>query len=438
MHWSGKNSVFVRVMALPMVTFFGVATAVADSTELRGDEVPHAQRALAGSATQGVVGLPCGPGNGDCGVANQTPGCDDAVCCAAVCAVDAFCCGGTWDSMCVGVAAGQPDCTPIFGTCCFIDGGCTDTTATGCVTFGGTFQGTGTRCATTFCPIICGLGAGDCLTANGTPGCDNTLCCTNICAVDPFCCNNNWDGQCAAQAMIDPSCQGGACCLPGSLCFDAFDPFDCQNSGGLFQGVGTMCLTTICPEPPTTCCLPDGSCVLVVDEQACLDQGGDVIGVGVPCGPGLCPAGACCFPDGSCIVVANQSGCETAGGTYQGDFTFCMPNDCPQPSGACCFSDGTCQLVPEVVCDALAGLYQGDGTVCVPDPCAAPCPWDCIPAPDGNGVVNIDDLLAVINAFGEPGGTCDNAPDNGDGTFGNGTVNIDDLLGVINNFGECP
>jgi len=72
-----------------------------------------------------------------------------------------------------------------------------------------------------------------------------------------------------------------------------------------------------------------------------------------------------------------------------------------------------------------------------------PCPWDC--APDngdgtfGNGVVNIDDVLGVINEFGLVGAsTCDNSPDNGDGTFGNGVVNIDDVLGVINNSGPCP
>ncbi|MCA9296894.1 MAG: hypothetical protein KC983_10255, partial [Phycisphaerales bacterium] len=51
-----------------------------------------------------------------------------------------------------------------------------------------------------------------------------------------------------------------------------------------------------------------------------------------------------------------------------------------------------------------------------------PCPADC--APDngdgtyGNAVVNIDDLLATVNAFGATGGPCDSAPDNGDGTFG--------------------
>ncbi|MEM7230080.1 MAG: hypothetical protein AAF432_14830, partial [Planctomycetota bacterium] len=75
----------------------------------------------------------------------------------------------------------------------------------------------------------------------------------------------------------------------------------------------------------------------------------------------------------------------------------------------------------------------------IPDDCVAmtPCPWDCAPA-GGNGVINIDDLLAVINAFGSTSSSCDSAPDNGDGTFGNGIVNIDDLLAVINNFGACP
>ncbi|MEM7229600.1 MAG: hypothetical protein AAF432_12385 [Planctomycetota bacterium] len=66
-----------------------------------------------------------------------------------------------------------------------------------------------------------------------------------------------------------------------------------------------------------------------------------------------------------------------------------------------------------------------------------PCPFDCSPL-GGNGVVTVDDLIAVINAFGQLGGPCDIAPDNGDGTVGNLVVNIDDLLAVILNFGDCP
>ena len=55
-----------------------------------------------------------------------------------------------------------------------------------------------------------------------------------------------------------------------------------------------------------------------------------------------------------------------------------------------------------------------------------PCPGD----DDGNGEVNIDDLLSVIGNF-TCTGDCDGDVDD------NGQVNIDDLLMVIGNFGPC-
>jgi len=66
-----------------------------------------------------------------------------------------------------------------------------------------------------------------------------------------------------------------------------------------------------------------------------------------------------------------------------------------------------------------------------------PCPADITPA-GGNGVVNIDDLVAVLNAFGPcgvPPSSCDAdiTPLGGDGV-----VNIDDLVAVLNAFGACP
>lgn len=62
----------------------------------------------------------------------------------------------------------------------------------------------------------------------------------------------------------------------------------------------------------------------------------------------------------------------------------------------------------------------------------SPCPADI----NGTGAVNVDDLLAVINAWGPcPPGSCpaDIAP-----SGGNGVVNVDDLLAVINGWGPCP
>jgi len=64
------------------------------------------------------------------------------------------------------------------------------------------------------------------------------------------------------------------------------------------------------------------------------------------------------------------------------------------------------------------------------------CPADISPVgpPVGNGLVNVDDLLAVINNWGDaglPGLTP------GDVDF-NGVVNVDDVLTVINAWGVCP
>ena len=70
------------------------------------------------------------------------------------------------------------------------------------------------------------------------------------------------------------------------------------------------------------------------------------------------------------------------------------------------------------------------------------CPEDCAPfygdGTFGNGEVNIDDIVSVINAFGLTDSPCDVAPNNGDGTWGNDSVNIDDIVATINAFGECP
>lgn len=44
------------------------------------------------------------PGDGDCCVANPTPGCEDSTCCDAVCSLDLFCCMVEWDQFCVEAA----------------------------------------------------------------------------------------------------------------------------------------------------------------------------------------------------------------------------------------------------------------------------------------------------------------------------------------------
>ena len=68
-----------------------------------------------------------------------------------------------------------------------------------------------------------------------------------------------------------------------------------------------------------------------------------------------------------------------------------------------------------------------------------PCPADIAPG-SGNGIVNVDDLLAVINSWGAcanpnacPADVAPFGPPQGDDV-----VNVDDLLAVINAWGPCP
>jgi hypothetical protein len=75
-----------------------------------------------------------------------------------------------------------------------------------------------------------------------------------------------------------------------------------------------------------------------------------------------------------------------------------------------------------------------------PGPFEPVCLADIAPSPNGNGVVNVDDLLGVINGWGQcpavpPPGTC---PADISPPGGNGVVNVDDLLAVINAWGPCP
>lgn len=72
---------------------------------------------------------------------------------------------------------------------------------------------------------------------------------------------------------------------------------------------------------------------------------------------------------------------------------------CPDPIGACCLGAGTCNDITEADCLVLGGGYNGDGSFCNDDPpaCApVPCEGDV----NGDGVVDVTDLLLVIGNWG--------------------------------------
>ena len=63
-------------------------------------------------------------------------------------------------------------------------------------------------------------------------------------------------------------------------------------------------------------------------------------------------------------------------------------------------------------------------------------PEFCIADISNNGVVNVNDLLAVINQWGSCPTPC--SADVNAQPCGDGTVNVNDLLAVINAWGACP
>jgi len=73
--------------------------------------------------------------------------------------------------------------------------------------------------------------------------------------------------------------------------------------------------------------------------------------------------------------------------------------------------------------------------------CTNDCPADIAPVSEsgevGNGIINVDDLLTVIQAFGTSADRPDVSPSNADCSIGNGIVGIDDILVVIISFGSC-
>jgi len=128
--------------------------------------------------------------------------------------------------------------------------------------------------------------------------------------------------------------------------------------------------------------------------------------------------------------------------------TFCPDDENDTPIACVTVENGSVDLVVPV----QPNLYririgsptgaQGTGVLDAFVDAPLPCRGDCAPknidGSFGNGTVDVDDILAVINVmFTTSDGACDLSPDNGDGTFGNGIINVDDLFAVLQAVGDC-
>jgi subtilisin family serine protease len=96
------------------------------------------------------------------------------------------------------------------------------------------------------------------------------------------------------------------------------------------------------------------------------------------------------------------------------------------PTGACCVGTSICLDILESNCNAGGGTWLGPNTVCADGECKSP---SCEADIDGNGSVDVGDLLDVIDAWGQVDSPADINAD--------GIVNVSDLLIVIGNWGPC-
>lgn len=175
-----------------------------------------------GGPCAGVSDCPGGAATGGAccngGLGNGSPGCEDAGCEAAVCAIDPFCCTGSWDGLCA-------------------------TTAIDNANLGGACAGVSD------CPS--GGSTNPCCSAHPFTGCENAACQTFVCGQDAFCCTVQWDLVCVTiatdNANIGGACSGISDCPSGSGnpvtasdCNDAIDVCTDINFAIDPNGFGTV------------------------------------------------------------------------------------------------------------------------------------------------------------------------------------------------------
>ncbi|MBX7081990.1 MAG: hypothetical protein K1X88_22480 [Nannocystaceae bacterium] len=188
-------------------------------------------------------------------------GCGDDACEAAVCGIDAYCCDNTWDGICVNEAYALCPTTCI--TTCgdglltgaeLCDGA--DLGGQDCVSQGfasGTLACSGT--CDGFDTTACVPFPGPCCQASTVAGCQDQACQDAVCALDPFCCDDTWDGQCANEAATAPACLGFESC-PAATCGDGI-----VSAGEVCDGAdlgGATCQTLGYPAPTNNCCFANG------------------------------------------------------------------------------------------------------------------------------------------------------------------------------------
>jgi hypothetical protein len=198
----------------------------------------------------------------------------------------------------------------------------------------------------------CGSG-GSCYAKGFEPGCLNIACCEKVCALDQFCCEQQWDllcgdealhlcttcgdpsiGSCLVERLEQPSCSDAACC--GAVC--RIDAFCCDVAWDSYCVGTAFGACDLCGVPGAGSCLAPHATPSCDDEPCCRDV---------------------CTLDPACCTAAWDAGCAIAAAS------LCA--DCDEPRAGSCLSPHANPACNEANCCA---------SVCMTDTTCCEVAWD--------------------------------------------------------------
>ncbi len=227
-----------------------------------------------------------------------------------------------------------------------------------------------------FCPSF--LFGQLCSEPQPTPGFSSDSACEQaICAVDPFCCETQWDSLCADAAVENPSC---ASCSQVEI-------QGCTNSFACNY------------DPEAT--VEDGSCIM---PDGCTNPAACNFEFWAVCDNGTCefssiPTGLGCADPGACNYMPDA--CSN-------DFNACEYDNCPGCTypQACNYDpqassdDGSCNFDTCAGC-TYAGATNYNAVSTIDDgSCLFEAPSGCEADLNGDGLVTVGDLNIFLSQFG--------------------------------------
>ena len=164
---------------------------------------------------------------------------------------------------------------------------------------------------------------------------------------------------------------------------------DCDAVGG--GAILNILNSVVTLEDPTICdnLFCDVEDMFIGDDPIII---GDILDCAVADGPGACCGGSACW-------VMDEVDCLDGGGLWNGSESACADVICEggggETTGACCVQS-YCVHATEASCVSAGGVFYGTSATCG----TTSCPSSCAEDVNGDGMVDVDDLLLLIGAWG--------------------------------------